>query len=95
MSRIGKKPIAIPAGVKISVVGNTVVVQGPKGKVEAHLPSGIQLEQKDGVLNAVRESDEYAAVHGLARALVGLPWDAPEALGARRARATADDTTEA
>ncbi len=70
MSRIGKKPISIPAGVKISVVGNTVTVQGPKGTVANHLPPGVQLEQKDGVLNAVRESDQYAAMHGLARALV-------------------------
>ena len=70
MSRIGKKPIAVPAGVTISVQGNTVVVKGPKGTVQTHLPAGIQLEQKDGVMNAVRESDAYAAVHGLSRALV-------------------------
>jgi large subunit ribosomal protein L6 len=70
MSRIGKKPIAVPAGVKISVQGNVVSVQGPKGKLETPLPSGITVEQKDGHLHAVRPDDSHAAVHGLARALV-------------------------
>ena len=70
MSRIGKKPIAIPKGVTIKVEGNTVLVQGPKGKVDTPLPKGIKIEQKDGTLHAVRENDSQAAVHGLARALV-------------------------
>ncbi len=70
MSRIGKKPIALPKDVKIQVLGNVVSVQGPKGKVETPLPKGIRLEQKDGVLTAIRENDSQAAVHGLARALV-------------------------
>ena len=70
MSRIGKKPIAIPKGVTVTVDGNTVRVQGPKGKVDTPLPSGIKLEQKDGNLLAVRENDSQAAIHGLARALV-------------------------
>ena len=70
MSRIGKKPIAIPKGVTVKIEGNTVAVQGPKGKVETPLPLGIKMEQKDGHLLAVRQSDSQAAVHGLARALV-------------------------
>jgi large subunit ribosomal protein L6 len=70
MSRIGKKPIAVPAGVKISIQGNVVSVQGPKGKLDAPVPGGIKIEQKDGHLLATRESDSQAAVHGLARALV-------------------------
>lgn len=70
MSRIGKKPITLPQGVKVEVRGNTVAVQGPKGKVETHIPTGIKLEQKDGVLVAVRESDDQAGFHGLVRALV-------------------------
>jgi len=45
-------------------------VQGPKGKLDTPLPSGIKVEQKDGHLVAVRENDSQAAVHGLARALV-------------------------
>ena len=70
MSRIGKKPIAIPKGVTVKVEGNTVLVQGPKGKLDTALPAGIKIEQKDGNLVAIRENDSQAAVHGLARALV-------------------------
>src|SRR5258707_12289629 len=70
MSRIGKKPIAIPKGVTVSIDGNTVKVQGPKGKLDTPLPLGIKIEQKDGTLLAVRENDSQAAIHGLARALV-------------------------
>ena len=70
MSRIGKKPIAIPKGVTIKIEGNTVLVQGPKGKVDTPLPTGIKVEQKDGNLVALRENDSQSAVHGLARALV-------------------------
>jgi large subunit ribosomal protein L6 len=70
MSRIGKKPIPLPSGVKYSVHGNVVVVEGPKGKIEQFIPSGIKLETKDGQVNAVRESDSQAAIHGLTRALI-------------------------
>ena len=70
MSRIGKKPIPLPAGVKYTVEGNTVLVEGPKGKVSAMIASGISLESKDGILNVVRDSDKNAALHGLTRALV-------------------------
>jgi large subunit ribosomal protein L6 len=48
MSRIGKKPIPLPTGVKYKVEGNTVLVEGPKGKVSALIAEGIQLETKDG-----------------------------------------------
>ena len=70
MSRLGKKPIAIPKGVTIKIDGNVVALQGPKGKLDTSLPAGITMEQKDGTLLAVRENDSQAAVHGLARALV-------------------------
>jgi large subunit ribosomal protein L6 len=72
MSRIGKKPIPLPVGVKYTVIedGKTVLVEGPKGKVTAMLPGGITLVQKDGTLIAERENDKQAAFHGLARALV-------------------------
>src|ERR1700739_2508434 len=70
MSRIGKKPITIPQGVHWKMEGNTVAVQGPKGKLDTPLPGGIKMEQKDGHLLAIRENDSQAAVHGLARALV-------------------------
>ncbi len=70
MSRIGKKPIPLPTGVKFEVKGNTVVVNGPKGQVQTHLPAGVKLQQQDGNINVTRDSDDHAAVHGLARALV-------------------------
>lgn len=70
MSRIGKKPIALPEGVKVAVRGNVVEVQGPKGKLETHIPQGVSVEQKDGTLVALRENDSQAAIHGLSRALL-------------------------
>jgi large subunit ribosomal protein L6 len=70
MSRIGKKPIAVPKGVTATIQGNLVAVQGPKGKLETQLPPGIRMEQKDGHLVAIRDNDMQAALHGLARALV-------------------------
>ncbi len=70
MSRIGKKPIAIPPGVKVAIEGNLVKVQGPKGALETRLPAGVKLVQQDGHLVANRDGDQFAAVHGLARALV-------------------------
>ena len=70
MSRIGKKLIPLPAGVKYKVEGNTVLVEGPKGKVSALIAQGITLETKDGMLHVNRENDKQAAMHGLTRALV-------------------------
>ncbi len=70
MSRIGKKPIALPKGVTVKIEGNTVAVQGPKGKLDTVVPAGIKVEQQDGHLVAVRENDSQAALHGLTRALV-------------------------
>ena len=70
MSRVGKKPITIPSGVKVNIQGNTVLVEGPKGKLSTTVPAGIKLEQKDGAIVAVRDGDDKAALHGLTRALV-------------------------
>jgi large subunit ribosomal protein L6 len=70
MSRIGKKPIPVPQGVKINISGNYVEVQGPKGKLSTTVPRGIKVQQNDGTLVAVRENDEQAALHGLTRALL-------------------------
>ena len=70
MSRIGKKPIPLPSGVKYKVEGNTVVVEGPKGKVSALVSEGITLETKDGNLLVNRSDDKFAPYHGLTRALV-------------------------
>jgi len=70
MSRIGRKPIPLPPGVKVQLSASTVDVQGPKGKLSVPLPPGIRFEQKDGALVALRQTEEQRAAHGLARALV-------------------------
>jgi len=70
MSRIGRKPIPLPKGVTVKIEGNTVAMQGPKGKLDTQVPAGIRVEQQDGHLVALRENDSQAALHGLARALV-------------------------
>jgi large subunit ribosomal protein L6 len=68
MSRVGKKPIPLPQGVKITI-GDSLQVEGPKGKLSVPIPVGIKIEQKDKTLELVRESDKQAALHGLTRAL--------------------------
>ncbi len=70
MSRIGRKPIPLPSGVKVAMQGSHIDVQGPKGKLSFPIPRGISFEQKDGVLTALRETEDHRALHGLARALV-------------------------
>lgn len=70
MSRIGKKPIALPKGVTFAIDGNTVKVKGPKGEVTNHVPAGVTLAQEDGQLLVKRQDEEHRAVHGLVRALV-------------------------
>jgi large subunit ribosomal protein L6 len=70
MSRIGRKPIPLPSGVKIAMQSGKIDVQGPKGKLSVALPHGITFEQKDGVLTAIRATEDHRALHGLARALV-------------------------
>lgn len=69
MSRVGKKPIPLPKGVKINQAGRELHVEGPKGKLQVALPAGISIEQKDGTLELLRENDKIAALHGLTRAL--------------------------
>ena len=70
MSRIGRQPIPLPAGVQYQVNGSTLVVEGPKGKVQQSIPVGIKLETRENFIHAVRENDSQAAIHGLTRALV-------------------------
>jgi large subunit ribosomal protein L6 len=72
MSRIGKKPIAIPKGVKVDVVDGAVDIQGPKGKLRQKLPAGIGFEVRGEQLQArtLREDPELGKFHGLARSLV-------------------------
>jgi len=68
MSRIGKKPIPLPSGVKIAI-GEQLEVTGPKGKLTVPIPPGIRVEQAGGGLEVKRAGDEHAALHGLTRAL--------------------------
>ena len=72
MSRIGSKPIPIPSGVKVKIDGSTVQVEGPKGKLATALPEGIEVEEKDGQLNALMKAEgvQAKAFWGLARSLV-------------------------
>jgi large subunit ribosomal protein L6 len=72
MSRIGKKPIAIPKGVTVKVLPGAVDVKGPKGQLKQAFPSGINFELSDGLLVAKQASDGpgLGAFHGLARSLV-------------------------
>jgi large subunit ribosomal protein L6 len=70
MSRIGRKPIPVPSGVKIALESGRIDVQGPKGKLSVAVPQGITFDQKDGQLTAHRATEEHRALHGLARALV-------------------------
>jgi large subunit ribosomal protein L6 len=68
MSRVGKKLIPLPKGVKVTVNG-AMLVEGPKGKLTVPIPEGIKVQQADGHLELVRDSDQRAALHGLTRAL--------------------------
>lgn len=70
MSRIGKKPVELPAGASIQMEADVAVVKGPKGSLRVPLPTGINLERKDGHVLLGRESDAQAAVHGLSRSLI-------------------------
>jgi large subunit ribosomal protein L6 len=70
MSRIGRKPIVIPQGVKVQLASDHIDVQGSKGKLSVPVPAGIRLEQKGKEIVAVRQNDEQRALHGLTRALV-------------------------
>jgi large subunit ribosomal protein L6 len=73
MSRIGKKPVEIPAGVAIEVAeDNTVSVKGPKGALREKISGLIKLELNDGVLLVTRAGDDKASrsAHGLSRSLI-------------------------
>jgi len=71
MSRVGKKPIKVPSGVKVTIREGHLEVEGKKAKLSATIPSGIRFELSGDTLTAIRSSDEkpYPAYHGLARAL--------------------------
>ena len=72
MSRIGKKPIAIPSGVKVETDGDVVVVEGPKGRLSQSLPSLVSVKVENGIVMVSRDNDSKAAAsrHGLTRTLI-------------------------
>ena len=72
MSRIGKKPIEIPAGVKVSVSGETVAVEGKGGKLSIALPPHVAVEVQENqvLVSQTDEVREAGAMHGLARSLI-------------------------
>jgi large subunit ribosomal protein L6 len=74
MSRIGKQPIAVPAGVKVQVSAGKVLVEGPKGKLELshHSNIAIELESSGKTIHVKRPNDERQnrALHGLTRSLI-------------------------
>ena len=72
MSRIGKRPIPVPAGVTIAIDGNAVKVKGPKGELSRTLPVDMKVAQEGAEIVVTRPSDEerHKALHGLTRTLV-------------------------
>jgi large subunit ribosomal protein L6 len=71
MSRIGKKPIKVPSGVKVTIRDSQLEIEGKKAKLTSPIPPGIRFELNGDTLTATRDSDEkpYPAYHGLARAM--------------------------
>ena len=72
MSRVGKKPIPVPQGVKVAVEGNTVRVEGPKGQLSQRVPESVSVKIESNVLTVDRSSDHrnVRALHGLTRSLL-------------------------
>ncbi|MFH0732071.1 MAG: 50S ribosomal protein L6 [Candidatus Omnitrophota bacterium] len=72
MSRIGKRPVDIPSGVKVQKQGSVISVEGPKGKLNCPLPKGIDVEVKDNKITVTRSADnkQQRSLHGLIRALL-------------------------
>jgi large subunit ribosomal protein L6 len=72
MSRIGKKPVPVPAGVEVSIQGQTVAVKGPKGSLQRTFTDRVDLTMEEGTVLVARKDDarESRALHGLSRALL-------------------------
>ena len=72
MSRIGKTPITLPAGVTVTIDGTTSICKGPKGEHRQHIPKGMTFSTEDGILTISRSEDSKTdrARHGLIRALI-------------------------
>ncbi len=69
MSRVGNLPITVPSGADVKIENGVLTAKGPKGELTAPIPAGIEAKIEDGKVSFARESVQYAANHGLARAL--------------------------
>ena len=72
MSRIGNKPITVPAEVQIKIEGQNITVTGPKGTLEREIHKNISLEMQENTIKVIRKNDEPAnrSLHGLTRTLI-------------------------
>ena len=72
MSRVGRKPVEIPAGVTVTLNGNTVTVKGPKGELTRTFHSDIEIKVEDNIVNVSRPTDEklHRSLHGTTRAII-------------------------
>jgi large subunit ribosomal protein L6 len=72
MSRIGRLPVVVPAGVNVTIDGRQVHVRGPKGELSVEVSAPIEVAQADGVITVTRPSDEgeIRSLHGLSRSLI-------------------------
>jgi large subunit ribosomal protein L6 len=72
MSRIGRTPVAIPAGVDVTISGREVTVKGPRGTLSMEVAAPIEVSQANGAITVTRPNDEgeIRALHGLSRSLI-------------------------
>jgi large subunit ribosomal protein L6 len=72
MSRVGKQPVNVPAGVKFKLDADTVLVEGPKGKLSSKLPAGIDVKLDGSVITVSRQNEErkVRALHGTTQRLI-------------------------
>jgi large subunit ribosomal protein L6 len=72
MSKIGKQPISIPEGVSVEILGSDVSITGPKGSLSNHIPSGITVSQKEGIIKLESSAKDKAGLimYGTMRALL-------------------------
>lgn len=72
MSRIGRAPIAVPAGVEVKINGNVIDIKGPKGQLSREFHPEMQVELSDGFITVTRPSEDkkHRSLHGLTRTLI-------------------------
>ena len=80
MSRIGNKPIAVPAGVEVKIDGQKITVKGPKGTLEREIHKNISVEMENNTIKVTRPNNEALnrSLHGLTRTLISNMIEAVE-----------------